>query len=79
MGKDRIEKVIMKVIKKRYPTLEVLGMYWVPTNRLSDDGEWVPHRYCFFIDIKYHVSYRPSDIEDFVGAVSGQEVIINVA
>lgn len=78
MGKSRLENVVMKVIKSHYPKLEIIRMHYVPTNRISDSGKWEPYNYCFFIDTKYHADYRLNEIEDFVGAVSGQEIIINV-
>ena len=77
MGKNGLEKVIRKIIKKQYPKLIIKSMMCVQTNSFTD-GIWVPDGYCFFIDVEYEAEYRVKEIEDFVGIVSGQEIIIHV-
>ena len=77
MGKSRLEKVIRKIIKTHYPKLMIKSMNSVQTNSFSD-GKWTPDGYCFFIDVENETEYIVSEIEYFVGTVSGQEIIIHV-
>ena len=77
MGGSRLEKVVRKIIKSHYPKLIIKSMHSVQTNSYSD-GKWIPDGYCFFIDVENEIEYRVKEIEDFVGTVSGQEIIIHV-
>jgi hypothetical protein len=75
--KERMIKMIKKIISTNFPKLEWLTINPVVIN--SFNGlEWEPYGYTFFISVKHNSDYSIRNIEDSICDIIGHEIVISI-
>ena len=77
MGKDKYKRLIEKICKSGFPSIEISRIEVVETNQFID-GEWKKFGNCIFLSVKNNQNYNKWDIESFVESMTGDEVIVTL-
>lgn len=77
MGKDKYKRLVEKICKKEFPSMEISRIEVIETNQFID-GKWEKLGNCIFLSISSNQPYNMWDIENFVESCTGDEVVVSI-